>query len=211
MNVKPHLIGLALTILLVIAVACGGDGSPEPADTPATEATATVVPVSATSTPPGADGATGIPELDVVIDALRSGDPDTLRPLIEFRKVACSPEGQILTGAPECGPDEEDGELVDVFNYGVCEGQFLRPQQIGQALSVLAEIELYAVYRATDHERYPAEYVAVVSSTSPAAEGLGWAVLIEDGRIFRLSFSCAVPTEEFAEQFQDVVLPPQLP
>lgn len=209
MNGKILLTAMALTIVFVLAAACGGGDSEEPADTPATEATATVAVASETSTPPGTEGATGIPELDAVIDALRSGDVETLRPLIEYREVACNADPQI--GAPVCGPDEEDGELVEVFSYGACEGEFLRPEAIDLALDVLAETELYAVYRAPDDERYPAEFVAVVSSTSSDTDGLAWAVLIQDGRIFTLSFSCAAPAEEFAERFQDVVLSPVLP
>lgn len=209
---KLLLIGMALTTVLVLAVACGDDDSQEPADTPTTEATAgataTVEVAPETGTPPETEGATGIPELDTVIDALRSGDAEALRPLIEYREVACKADLQI--GAPGCGPDQEDGDLVEVFTYGACEGEFLRPEAIDLALDVLTETELYAVYRAPDDERYPAEFVAVVSSTSADTDGLGWAVLIQDGRIFRLSFSCAAPAEEFAERFRDIVLPPVL-
>ena len=205
---KPLLIGMALTLLLVLAVACGEDDSQEPTEIPATEATATVVGASATSTPPGTEGITGIPELDVVIEALRSGDAETLRPLIEYREVACNTDFEVgLTG---CTADEEAGDLVEVFHFAVCEGQNLRPEFIDQALDVLAETELYAVYRAPDDEHFPAEYLAVVSSTSSDTDGVAWAVFIEDGRIFGLVFSCALPAEEFAERFQDAVLPPVL-
>ncbi len=210
MNRKLSLFGFALAILVILAVACGEDSAQESADPTAKVATATEVPVSATSTPPGTEGATGIPELDAVIDALRSSDPDALRPLIGFRKVACIPGGLIFTGAPDCMPDEEDGELVDVFSYAACEGEYIRPQaidRIDRVVSVLTEYELYAVYRAPDDERYPAEYVAIVSDDA----GLGWAVLIEDGHIFRMHFSCAAPAAEFAEQFDNPVLPPQSP
>lgn len=98
-----------------------------------------------------------------------------------------------------------------MFSYVVCEGDFLRPQEIDRIVSVLTESELYAVYLAEDDERYPAEYVAIVSDTSPNAAGLASAILIEDGRIVGLSFSCALPPEEFAEQFDNPVLPPQSP
>ncbi len=204
MNGKPRLFGLALAVLLMLAVACGDDNAQEAADPTATvaapEATATVVPASATNTPPSTDGATGIPELDAVIDALRSGDPEALRPLLRYMEVTCRTEGEV--GATEC----------ELFPFSVCEApEMFGPETIGPALSVLTESEVYAVYRAAAHERYPAEYVAVVSDTSPDADGFAWAVLIEDGRIFRMHFSCAVLAEEFAEQFDDPVLPPQLP
>lgn len=95
MNGRLHLFGLALTILLILTVACGEDSARESVDPSATLATATVA-VSATSTPSTTEGATGIPELDAVVDALRSGDAETLRPLIEFRPVALQPGGPDL-------------------------------------------------------------------------------------------------------------------
>lgn len=200
MNRNLLLFGLALAIVLILAVGCGEDSVQESADPTATVATATEVPVPITRTPPSADGATGIPELDAVIDALRSGEPETLRPLLRYMEVTCRTEGEVE--ATEC----------ELFPFSVCEApEMLRPETIGPALSVLTESELYAVYRAADHERYPAEYVAIVSDTSPNADGFAWAVLIEDGRIFRMHFSCAAPADEFAEGFDNPVLPPQLP
>lgn len=209
---------MATAILFVFAIACGEDDSQAPAGTAIIEAkeatetraaTATTVraPATATSTTGAAAGSSGIPELDVVIDALRSGDAETLRPLLGFSEVACNTEG--FVGLTMCRPGEEAGELVEVFRFIVCEGQNLRPDDLGQALNVLAEAELYAVYLAPDDERYlDADYVALVSFAAPVEERVAWEVHVEDGRIVKLGFTCAVPIEEYAEQFQDAVLPP---
>ncbi len=231
MNRKPYLFGLAIAILVILAVACGEDNAKESADPSATVATATVatatdvpvsvdpsatvatatdVPVSSTSTPPTTEGATGIPELDTVIDALRSGDADKLRPLLEFSEVSCNTDGQV--GLTMCAADEEAGDLVEVFQFVVCEGQSLRRGEIDRALSVLTESELYAVYRAPEDSRFCGEYVALISApTLSGLEDLAWEVVVQDGRIVLLAFTCSLSTEEYAEGFDNPVLPPQLP
>lgn len=206
---------VALGSVLILAAACGdddnGDGG-RPAISTATAATTITPRPSPTPLP----GRTGIPELDAFIDALIAdhGEKETpaLAALIGFTQIACTATPvEALGGPPPCQLNEEDGELVDVFPQGVCEGQLLRPHEIDRVLTILADTQLYAIYRPSAGGRYSGDYVAVVTDTAAEGTGLASAVEIDDGKIVGLSFSCAAGPEEFVQQFapEDVVLPPE--
>src|SRR3990172_11819411 len=116
--------GTVLAILASVAMACddGEEAAPTPT-APATEAATATAPATAPLTPP--TGRTGIPELDAVIDAMVTdhGQKETpaLAALIGFTQVPCisTPEG--IGAPPLCELNEEEGQLVEVFNYGACE------------------------------------------------------------------------------------------
>ena len=216
----------AFALVVAVASACDGGDKGEPT------ATATVAPTTTpaatgdlTATPAAtgeatvSTGRTGIPELDAFIDALIAdhGKKETpaLAALIGFTQIPCTTTPEGIGGPPLCQLNEEEGELVEVFSYGACEGEYLRPHQIDRVLNLLAGAELYAIYRPSAGGRYSGDYVAVVTDTAAERErtGLAWAVEIDDGKIVGLSFSCAAEPEEFVQQFapEDVVLPPDTP
>lgn len=190
---------LTICAAAVLVASCGDDNeeatSISTAAAPTAEATATTVP----ETPISTAGLTGVAELDAVIDAIRSGNMEALRPLIAYSQFACSPEGQVITGQPECRPGERDQQLVEVFRYTACEGQYLRPDEIDMALSILAGTALYAVFPAPQDDMYDSEYVAVVSDRSPDRTNLAWEVEIAGGRIAAFRFSCAGTPEQLIE------------
>lgn len=207
--------GLALAAVLALASACDDGDTAEPTATPAatSEPTATA---PATATPTAPTGRTGIPELDAVIDALRSGDPAAIELLLRFNSVPCTTAFG-LGGPPKCGPGESDGDLVDVFlNFG-CEGGYAAPEDAGRLAEGFASKPLYAVYRVPDdygftNESYadlgfPTEYTAIVSDEERTA---ATELLIHEGGIIGTRFSCVAPPEEFVKALglEDAVLPP---
>lgn len=208
---------VALGAVLILAAACDDDGATEPTTTATPEAQATGVETTATrvSGTPAPSGRTGIPEVDALLAAFsaddRKGSGEPFKPLIGFTEIACTATPEGIGGPPPCQLNEEDGELVEVFDYGACEGEYLRPHQIDRVLSILARSSLYAIYRPATDGRYSGDYVAVVTDTAAEGMGLAWAVEIDDGKIVGLSFSCAAGPEEFVQQFapEDVVLPPE--
>ncbi len=209
---RAILSAIVVSVVLAVAAGCGDGNEGGPASIP----TETIpAPATAATTANGVAtlpaGTTGIAELDAVIDALRSGDSEQLRPLIGFTLLACSPEGQVISGKPECEGGESDGDLVEVFHYSACEGQDLRPNKLDQAMSVFASSSLYAVYRVAAGGSYSGDYVAVLADEDPDRARLAWAVEIDGGRITALRFSCAATPDEFVKHFapEDVVLPAQ--
>ena len=202
---------LTICVAAVLAAACGdGDDGDETPTTTVAQPTSQPSATSLPDEPLPTAGLTGIPELDAVIEALRSRDAEALRPLIAYSQVTCDPAGQVISGLPECRPGEQDGQLVEVFRYTACEGQYLRPDEIDEALSILAGTALYAVFESPQDQVYDSEYVAVVSDQSPDRTNLGWQVEITGGRIVAFRFSCATTPEDLigAQGLTDPLLAP---
>lgn len=87
------------------------------------------------------DTRTGIPELDVVIDALMVGDVETLMDLIEWQSIACSNKGWGLPSPPSCPPGVADGTLVDAIPWQSGEGSHRRPDEVRRSFAAAFEDE----------------------------------------------------------------------
>ena len=200
---------LLVPLIALLALGCE-DGGEQAPPTPTATALATTAPTAPA-------GRTGIPELDAVIEFLLLDDTkamqQTVRQLVGFTEIPCSATFRGMGGPPACQLNEEEGELVEVFDFGTCEGEYLRPHQIDRVLSVLAGKTLYAVYRAPPDYVFSGEYVAVVFQSFEDSGDLAWEVEISDGRIVGLHFSCAAPPEELVElrQLEEALLPPPAP
>ena len=130
------------------------DATPEPTDIPAS--------LSARRT--------GITAIDVVVDAVLSGDREALRPLVQFTAIGCTTNPYGIGGPPLCRPDEADGTIVDAFPTGSCEGYYLRPDELNTLLLSLTSrgTWLYAAYRIHASQLPVAtDYVAVLSEDIP--------------------------------------------
>ncbi|OGO50828.1 MAG: hypothetical protein A2148_03950 [Chloroflexi bacterium RBG_16_68_14] len=224
---KPWTLVLTVAVFaLVVAVAsaCDGDDKGEPTvtatvaptTTPAATGDLTATP-AATGEATVSTGRTSIPEVDAFIDALIAdhGKKETpaLAALIGFTQIPCTTTPEGIGAPPLCELNEEEGELVEVFEYGACEGEYLRPHQIDRVLNIVAQSSLYAVYRAPLDHPFADEYVAVIADDSPERTGLAWEVEIEGGSIVSLHFSCAAPPQELValRGLEDAVLPPESP
>ena len=129
---------LTLAILLILGIA-----SCAPV-TPATQATeSSEQPESAEPYHP-LTAQTGIEGIDQVLEAVASGDPQSLRSLIEFTEAVCTRQDG-LGGPPKCREGEAEGTPVEVFSFLAGEGSFIRKEDIRDWPGIAAA-GIYAVY-----------------------------------------------------------------
>lgn len=128
----------------------------------------------------------GIEEVDSVINAVASGDPQVLRSLVKFTTAKCTLlDG--LGGPPKCREGEVEGTSVEVLPFMGGEGSFLHKDEIKNWLGIEAS-GLNAIYRVSgdvkSEENYPAGEIAIifaVPENRPAAS-----LRLSQGRIVRV-------------------------
>jgi len=91
---------------------------------------------------------TGIPDVDAVLAAVESGDPQALRDLVRYTTVGCT-NAEGLGGPPKCREGEAEGTLVNVLPFLGSEGHFLHESELSSFPGVNV-IGLYAVYVVSD-------------------------------------------------------------
>lgn len=150
---KYRLVTLCLPFFMIVLSACA---SAAPTQIQSTE-------------PPVADfhplsTRTGVADVDAILAAVESGDPQQLRDLIRFTTVGCT-KTDGLGGPPKCQDDEVEGTLVEVLPFLGSEGHFLRKADIMNFSGVNA-VGVYAVYKVSNaafsEDAYPAGEYAVV-------------------------------------------------
>ncbi len=190
----------AVVVVGAVAVACGDDGDSAPASpspAPGGEETQASSP-----TPVLGDKETNIPErtgiaeLDAIIDGFVISSTKPLWPLLRYTILPCTHTGGLI-GPPGCRPDQEEGTPVEVMPVSTCELELLRPHEFERTLADLVERDLYGVYRTTSEVQFTGGYVIVLSSGPEMT--IGTEVVIEDGRIVGVDFSCALTPEEVVE------------
>ncbi len=193
----------AVVVVAAVAVACGdGDTAPaSPSSAPGGEETQASSP-----TPVLGDKErqvperTGIAELDAIIDGFVFSGTKPLWPLLRYTILPCTHAGG-LGGPPRCRPDQEEGTPVEVMPVSTCELEWLRPHEFERMLTGLVQDDLYGVYRATPDVRFPGEYVIVLTQpqADDPAKGMATDVIVKDGRIVGVDFSCVLTPEEAVE------------
>ncbi len=197
-------VGLLLAAALTFGVACRG-GANQPTQTtlssPETQATATVEP-----------GPTDDPSLiEPIIGALRSGDPEAIRPHVGFGFSQMSCRATPSQGSPI--PQSCSSTPQQAFFYGTCEGEYLPPSDIQRPLDVMAALKLYAVYRVPPQLRSVGQYSAILTDRRAETAGQAWEAIISNGQIVALIFSCTTTPDQLIalRGYTDAVLPPQVP
>lgn len=143
------------------------------------------------------DTRTGLPDVDPVLAAVGSGDPEELRALIQYTKAPCTlKEG--LGGPPKCRAGEAEGTVLEVLPFLGSEGSFIRKSEIADWPGIDAAA-LYGVFgvgeNATREEYYlPGEYVALFLQKDNQN---GVLLHITDGRVVRVD----TMFEEFPDPF----------
>lgn len=183
---KRNTLIFILVLLLAISLACS------PAQTPAPETVPPAQPTSESQYHP-LDMLTNLPEIDVIIRAVASRDPQELQDLFGYTTIACMTVNA-LGGPPACREGEAEGTLVEVLPSLGPEGSFLRKDEAGNfpALNVTG---LYAVYRVPESsysdENYPAgDYAIAYLSDGNAPEVI---LQITDGKIVRIDYVFGYP------------------
>jgi hypothetical protein len=137
---------------------------------------------------------TNRPEIDVIIGAVASGDPQKVRNLFDYMEIACLTV-TALGGPPPCREGEAEGTPVEVLPSLGPEGSFLRRNE-AENFPGLNVTGLYAVYRVPDSafsdENYPAgEYAIAYWSDGDAPEVV---LQVRNGRIVRIDYIFGYPT-----------------
>lgn len=219
MKVKPYLICLLLFSL--VQSACASPAS-EPAETlpaePQVETIQSIIPTSTESAPPQPTETqgpvhlplstrTGIEEVDAILTAVESGDPQQLRDLFRLATVACT-KADGLGGPPKCQDEEAEGTFVEVLPFLGPEGNFLREAELSNFPGVNVT-DLYAVYKVSDaaysEDAYPAGEYAVMFTGGENLAGI--VIQIRDG-IVRIDylFSSASLDETIQRDAAELIL-----
>jgi len=92
---------------------------------------------------------TRIEEIDIILDAVESGDSQELRNLFSYTTIACKTIVNALGGPPPCRDGEAEGTLVEVLPGLSSEGYYLYKDEISNwpGLDVAG---LYAVYQVSE-------------------------------------------------------------
>jgi hypothetical protein len=130
---------------------------------------------------------TGDTDVDAVLAAVESGDPQQLRDLFRFTTVACT-TAEGLGGPPKCQDGEAEGTPVEVLPFLGSEGHFLRAADVSNFPGVDVT-GLYAVYKVSDaaysEEEYPVGEYAVMFVGDENQPGI--VIQIRDG-IVRIDY-----------------------
>jgi len=181
MKTKTMLIHLLLP--LVIFSACAPVPSAEPVTTTAiptainapksTKNSVSLTPTSTATEEPKSPAyyplstRTGIADVDNVLAAVESGDPQALRDLIHFTTIGCT-NAEGLGGPPKCREGEAEGTLVNVLPFLGPEGSFFHESEIS-SFRPMDALGIYAVYSVSDsafsEEAYPAGEYAILFVT----------------------------------------------
>ena len=134
------------------------------------------------------DTRTGIAEINTILDAVESSDPQELRDQIHYSTLACMTVNA-LGGPPPCEEGEATGSLVEVLPILGAEGGHLRKADIKDSF-VLDVTALYAVYRVSENvfsdENYPkGEYGVILVGADNSSNAI---LYIKEGGIVRIDY-----------------------
>ncbi|MFK7804533.1 MAG: hypothetical protein AB8G95_23055 [Anaerolineae bacterium] len=156
----------------------------------------------------------GLPEIDLIIEAIESRDKEALRALISFTTFKCTNVGGI-GGAPKCwavggkkfNPPLPEGTELELLPIGAPIWWPL-PETIDSSLDqILGYPKLEAVYKAKTNSYLSAEEGWPVSDTAIVLShgGSQIALLVKDGRIVIIDFPD--PWENWSHEIGDYLIP----
>jgi hypothetical protein len=169
----------AIFAALVLAAACDdNDGSPDNGDNGRGNGGIPVTRV------------TGNEALDYTISAALARDVFELAAITLYHQVECTDEVNELP-APECRPDEDEGDEVEVFRLVDCDGGiWIRPEELPgtlQGLIARDTLDLVSVYQPTDDVPEDPDFVAVFRTTPESEpQGEGIALYVKESRAYAI-------------------------
>lgn len=160
---------IAIGVLLTLGIAACAPAAPASQETAPTQELASAEPFHPLTTQ------TGNETIDRVLEAVSSGDPQSLRSLVQFTNAVCTQQ-EGLGGPPKCREGEAEGTPVEVLSFLGGEGSFIRKDEIGNWTGITAS-GIYAIYEVnagviSSEQYYPiGKYVVLFVSgeNQPAA------------------------------------------
>jgi DNA-binding CsgD family transcriptional regulator len=147
-------------------------------------------------TAPQALARTGVPEVDRAIDLLVHRDVDGLMQLVQYGPIGCSVT-QTVGSPPPCAPGQPDGDPVDVFPMGACEGTYATStdqvrQAFGLALLRQPSAAVFAVARDNTEDRTEDAYWIAITQDRPsqATAGVSFWNVNSGGKLVGLQNEC---------------------
>jgi len=129
---------------------------------------------------------TGIPDADVVLDAVESGNAQHVRELFQFTETFCA-TADGLGGPPKCRDGEANGTPVNVLPFLGSEGSFLREDEVDNWTGLSAN-RLYAVFRVSENvysdKDYPAGEYGILLLAEEKVPGM--VLQVTGGKIVRI-------------------------
>jgi hypothetical protein len=172
-----------VAVLAIAAVACGGGGGGSATQTPGGK-TGTPMPTTAPST--------GVPALDKTLSVVKSRDVRTLESLVRYTEMECVATANGAGGPPVCAVGETPGQRIRVLPAAQCEGMYLRPNEVLQALTGFTgdDITVYGVWR-TPERYYPAGAYTIVLDVFPMdMPHMSREIIVSGDGIAGLNFGC---------------------
>lgn len=156
---------------------------------------------------------TGFADIDRILAALQTGEPEELHKLIHYTAAPCT-AADGLGGPPKCRIGEVEGTIFNVLPLMGSEGGFIRQEEIMDWMGVDAN-GLYAIYHVSKdgrvEEYYPRGEYAVVLKT---VNGSVFSLRIAEGGIVRVDSLFGVTQESLDALVQqdasDVILAPNV-
>ena len=166
---------VALSLLALAFLSCGGDEAPA-------------------STP------TGVVEVDVIIDAVERQDIEALVDLVRYQQVLCRPGTEDdYIAPPGCPAGSPDGTPVQVFMSGSCHPGWVWPEGLRDVLRSDNRVVAQAVFRAGEPlGPIEADYRVVLGRLSQADRSLSSQIGIADGGIVWLMGWCGSVLEQIS-------------
>ena len=127
---KYHL-HITLVVLLILGIAACAPAAPASQETVPPQELTSVEPFHPLTIQ------TGNETIDQVLEAVSSGDPQSLRSLVEFTNAVCARQDG-LGGPPKCRDGEAEGTPVEVLSFLGGEGSFIRKDEIGNWAGITA-------------------------------------------------------------------------
>jgi hypothetical protein len=185
-NMKKYVMTMWLCLLWLVS-ACSTEMIPPNEPTQAALPPAEIV-VSPDKPYHPLDTMTQIAEIDLVLYAVASGDPQQLRDLFEYSQIACQTVNA-LGGPPPCRAGEAEGTIVEVLPSLGPEGSYLRKDEVDN-FPGLNVIGVYAVYQVSDtaysEVNFPAGEYAIMYTAPDHVPGI--VLQIRSGRIIRIDY-----------------------
>jgi hypothetical protein len=132
----------------------------------------------------------GIPDLDLVIDAVLLGHEDTVEIFLQFEELLC---GEADPDRPRCPEDLPLDSLVPSIWTEACERRLRREDEIGDFVADLAKSDIYAAFPAPAGFEPPSDYIAVFFLDGEK----GAYAAVRDGRIVAVGSGCDRNADEW--------------
>ena len=206
---QRDLVRLSLVALaFVVLAACRDEATETPATATAPIATPVATVTGTTPSPRVDPRRTGIPAIDGLIDAVLKGDMTAVVGQVQYRSIPCVTQPSGDGSPPTCAASEPAGTPVEVFQFAVCAGEWVRPGDVpGRFSNYLPNSTLYAVIKPLSFPP-PTTHGVIFDTGRPAPGGVVMLLLNDAGKITDFWRGCGDTPQSLYERLPSTTLVP---